>query len=678
MCLLNTALLGTFNDAKFLVRLYITVLGYWCSLFGVYRPEVAASPEYRSYGPSPKKALLIASPYGGLQGTINDVKSVDELLRSHGFSIKKCCGPEATRDGILDAWNDLISQLNKDDTVFVYYSGHGGLVEPPKIQPKERRFQFIVPIDYDHNGSDEFRGILDVEISLLVQRTTEKTKNVTVAFDCCHSGRIARHSKYGKDAIPRGLPKTIYRSLSTHLHRLQETGKINPKEIKSLEGNENAVRIVAAADTEVAWEHTNSRNQRVGAATQALVSVLDQALKTETSWKYVALRICEIVKTRFPSQHPHVEGPCNRVVFSQETKDFAPFLVKEESGQTVLHAGRIAGVREGSVYKIMPFDAEAVNQNQPIAKGTVKMVSSFWATLSLDSIKKIEGVGFAVIQNEAPCRYPVHLADDLRDYKPMVENSKLIRPFDDDEEGAAIAYIDRHGHAICVSDASHRKCALFENSGTNQSSAAKQAVQQAEWLSRAGNLLALKPEKAEQLCHRLQIVFKTTRADRELPLDGTADIQSNDRILITLENQGEQTIFVSVFDINAAGKISRISNGSPRGIRLEPQNQYTLGQQQHFGANTGMGMSWPKNLPIDDVREPVSESLICIATNKEIDLHYIASPERQGVPRGDASQLEKLAYQLSYGQGRDCEGDEENEQIKWDLIHVPFLLYRAS
>ena len=43
---------------------------------------------------------------------------------------------------------------------------------------KPWRSQFIVPLDYDQTKEEDFRGILDVEMSHMLRDTTEKTQNV--------------------------------------------------------------------------------------------------------------------------------------------------------------------------------------------------------------------------------------------------------------------------------------------------------------------------------------------------------------------------------------------------------------------------------------------------------------------------------------------------------------------
>ena len=214
---------------------------------------------------SRKLALLIASPLHGLRGPLNDVETIARVLTRKNFSLTRCCGPNATRDGILAAWQRLIDESKAGDAVVVYYSGHGGLVELAAPQETSSaldshenwRTQFIVPVDYDESTDQDFRGILDVELSHLLRDMTERTDNVTVILDCCHAGRMARYPEYKDRAFPKRLSEVQHHDLRRHVGRLRRCGQLRGE--TSLLGNPKAVRVMAAAATETAWEYETHR-----------------------------------------------------------------------------------------------------------------------------------------------------------------------------------------------------------------------------------------------------------------------------------------------------------------------------------------------------------------------------------------------------------------------------------
>jgi hypothetical protein len=171
----------------------------------------------------------MGSPYGGLVGPKHDVEIMAQILERQGFVITTCFGKNATRDSIRTAWRALIDQTSSEDTVVIYYSGHGGLIESPQkiklgsqvIEPilpeTPWRYQFIVPVDFDKTTEKDFRGILDVEISYLLRDMTNKTRNVTTILDCCHAGQMSRHPKHGTEASPKRLKPLRYQNLSDYI-----------------------------------------------------------------------------------------------------------------------------------------------------------------------------------------------------------------------------------------------------------------------------------------------------------------------------------------------------------------------------------------------------------------------------------------------------------------------------
>ena len=122
-----------------------------------------------------RKALLIGSQIIGLEGPHNDVSAIRGLLEKQGFvrtEIIECIAGQATRDGILKAYRALIDRTQTNDVVVVYYSGHGGFAD----DRSGRRVQYILPTDWVDND-DVFRGIVDAELSDLLDQLTAKTTN---------------------------------------------------------------------------------------------------------------------------------------------------------------------------------------------------------------------------------------------------------------------------------------------------------------------------------------------------------------------------------------------------------------------------------------------------------------------------------------------------------------------
>src|SRR5438309_1795843 len=104
----------------------------------VTQPDIPA-PSIQDASPT-KRALLIGiskylylPPNQQLSGCTNDVALLNGLLlEQFGFSernISRLCDKQATREGILTAFEDLIAATKENDVVVIHYSGHGSCIQ---------------------------------------------------------------------------------------------------------------------------------------------------------------------------------------------------------------------------------------------------------------------------------------------------------------------------------------------------------------------------------------------------------------------------------------------------------------------------------------------------------------------------------------------------------------------
>lgn len=284
------------------------------------------------------------------------------ILSLQGFEILTCYDAQATRKGIMDAWESIIRVSRSNDIVVIYYSGHGGIVEDiankPSIEKEDgharqsSRYQFLVPMDFSLPGSptagsaSSFNGILDVELQDLLRRTTDRTRNVTTIFDCCHSGRMARDPSLA-GAVPRNLPKVEYAAVSRNVDLLLKADGNSAKVNLTDEDNPYAVRIAAAGAMETAWEDGDG-DQRAGVMTRELARALAEAWIAEgdgnrISWQKILLRVRELVNINFPGQNPLVEGPHTRMPFSldYEISETNAVVLRPDEQDGILQAGQI-------------------------------------------------------------------------------------------------------------------------------------------------------------------------------------------------------------------------------------------------------------------------------------------------------------------------------------------------
>ena len=98
---------------------------------------------------------------------------------------------------------------------------------------------------------------------MLLARLTEKTKNVTVALDCCHAAHMTRDD--GRHLLPKAYPRPVsYDLVAGHLDGLQRRSK--DFDLFTPPSNPWAVRIVACAPQQSAYEYDNAPRHAYGHA----------------------------------------------------------------------------------------------------------------------------------------------------------------------------------------------------------------------------------------------------------------------------------------------------------------------------------------------------------------------------------------------------------------------------
>ena len=160
-----------------------------------------------------RRALLIGigkydSPlFPSLEFPKNDVARMGELLESstYGFTVTRLTDEspqKTTRENILSTMQRvLVDQSNEGDTVLFFFSGHGSWVKNSLSDESDLRDETIVPADAVRpiTSASQLRDIRDKELAELFDRALAKKVKLTVIFDSCHSGSIARGDERSKE-----------------------------------------------------------------------------------------------------------------------------------------------------------------------------------------------------------------------------------------------------------------------------------------------------------------------------------------------------------------------------------------------------------------------------------------------------------------------------------------------
>lgn len=149
----------------------------------IYFPTAATPPAFAT-----AERKDARGGWHNLDGCVNDARAIKSLIMArYGFeekNIDTLINQDANRKNILDAIQKLIDGSQPGDVVFIYYAGHGSQVKNSLSYDSTKHDQTIVPADLN--------DIRNKELSKLFNDLQKKGVKLTLIFDSCHSGAIAR------------------------------------------------------------------------------------------------------------------------------------------------------------------------------------------------------------------------------------------------------------------------------------------------------------------------------------------------------------------------------------------------------------------------------------------------------------------------------------------------------
>jgi hypothetical protein len=597
-----------------------------------------------------RRALLIGSPVGQLQGVHADIEAMRKTLDAWKFELVERVGPAATREGILCALHELIAWAQAGDAVVIYYSGHGGrcrMVERAGAPPRPS-VSFLVPTDVEADG--EFRGIAEFELAGLFDDLSLRTKNVTAIFDCCHSATMARGSAMmARDSeVPRTwphepeLPPAWKQSV---VALTQRPTLLDP------EGHRDVVRIVATAADSWAFE----RSGQGGYLTTELCGALAEAREVPLPWEAIIGQVRERVMQRraSTSQRPEVEGPRWRLPFSELGPAYdgeRNIFVYGTNGAPWLRAGRLHGLSMG--------DPVEIQSATPVTGRIIELFDDA-ARLELDAVEgtDVPGVGAMAVARSLAVRRTVRVDPSALAVSGLVSGLRDSTRLSVVTEAADYEMVLRNG---CVEISGPRAPSRRPQEATF--AGVHELVADLDRLARAEILEAALASPSQLAQGRNPIlweveVFVTEPSRQEpRPLVPGEPLPEGSRIYAELRHlsDGMPTLYVNVLDRGVAGRLELVNHSEPAGVQLKALETRWVGRRT-YGGPPGMRLEWPECVPRLGVGE---ETLIFVVSRRPLDLRSLLEGPRAKRDAG-AKRSETPA-------------DELGTPLPWTAVRVGF------
>jgi hypothetical protein len=147
---------------------------------------------------------------------VKDATEVASLLANPAFcgypegNVRLLRDAEATQAAIRQALADLAGKIDRESTVFVYFSGHGG-----RVLAGAHAGEYLLPVDTVYPGDEDLArtAIATEEFTAALNRIG--AGKVLVVLDCCHAGGIGEVKHVGPvEEVRPGLSENAYLALA--------------------------------------------------------------------------------------------------------------------------------------------------------------------------------------------------------------------------------------------------------------------------------------------------------------------------------------------------------------------------------------------------------------------------------------------------------------------------------
>ena len=237
-----------------------------------------APTDQSSLGPGNNYALVIgiddyAAPLPKLKTAVNDAQSLAALLSSkYGFHVTTLLNHDATRDKILDAITHFRKSLAENDSLLIYYAGHG-------TYDRTTDKGYWLPVDAD---PDPLITSHDISADDLVTEVRGlAARHVIVISDSCFSGDLSRDA--GDISPSDGNQAYIHRMQRAPSRTLMASGSDEPVSDSGSQGHSVFAALLLQA--------MNSHSGQAFTADDLFVSIRKSVLaRSGQSPQYSTLR----------------------------------------------------------------------------------------------------------------------------------------------------------------------------------------------------------------------------------------------------------------------------------------------------------------------------------------------------------------------------------------------------
>lgn len=517
-----------------------------------------------------------------LSGCVNDIEVIQtysskriDIDKQWELVEKKLINESATRQNIIDAFQQHLCQAGEEDVVLFYYAGHGSYEPAPNIfrtLNQDRQLETIVCYDSQTEG---VLDLADKELNYLIEQVAQKNPHILVILDCCHSGTATREP----NVVERQAPTTgVARNLQDFLFpeawinkRLSDNYKI-PRHIA----------IAACREHQKAKEYVGNYQVR-----GAFSYFLTEALHRATSLSYVDLvrEINALITGKVDNQSPQIEGGAEdcRLTFlggaiGERTNYLNLYYDEQTHHSWMIDSGILHGIRpvsEGdTILAIFPKDLapeELLQTTNAVCKAQISQVMTECSKVELldysSNLSKQKAYCAVIVEVPLP-KLKVYFTGDEKGIQfaaTALHNSIFIQEVESCEQ--ANYYLEATNNQYWIKVAVDKRplvAPIPEEPATSgyTSQDANQIIKRLENIARWQNILDLKTPATSQIQPgdiEMEIIITSgsnrysskeitsdMRGEYTLKSDGTAEPP---RVEVKIVNNTDKTLYFHIIEL---------------------------------------------------------------------------------------------------------------------------------
>lgn len=288
-----------------------------------------------------------------LAGCVNDIKAIDTYLRQRISTDNKwelveriLTNDLATRQAVIDGFEEHLCQASGEDVVLFYYAGHGSYETVPEFfRDKEPDGKIETIVCYDSRTSSGL-DLADKELSYLIEQVGKNSPHILIILDSCHSGTATRD------------PEVVERQTNSDVKVREKKDFIFPEgwldyRLSNSYQLPKHIAIAACRNIQTAKEYKDSNGQSRGAFSYFLT----ESLRNNGSLSYANLvqDINALITGKVRDQSPQIEATSDDLIktflsgaIGERINYFTLSYDNKTHSDWVINGGLLHGIRPTS------------------------------------------------------------------------------------------------------------------------------------------------------------------------------------------------------------------------------------------------------------------------------------------------------------------------------------------